>query len=407
MDGISYHDFWIGGNFGQVIFCRDEKTDRFIAEVPVRISKQEQKAATKFLDPEKVKNAVYRHFARNKKTENPNRAFKNLIAKVETKVDKDASYGRDQDSTYVIVSLTHKKLMTFSTDEATSDEIRAGLQEYVDAVNVLVNDITKETGALQKMRRYSFFVDTPYYEGDEVDDGLSGHIDQKFSKLVVRMREPVKLKDIGGQKQAKEEVADIIMALQNPEVMQAHSTTPPTGIIFHGPAGTGKTLLAMAIATEVNAEVYNIKLTDIANSPYINEGAKNAKELFDFLRHKAKKSDKRIIVILDELDALFKKRGGNNQSQEDTKIVNTFLAEMSGFDDMKNVIFVGTTNHYADLDPAMIRSGRFGTKVRVELPDVEGREEALRIHIGKHKSLAQRQTFSDDLDIRAIAEKCE
>ena len=76
-------------------------------------------------------------------------------------------------------------------------------------------------------------------------------------------------------------------------------------------------------------------------------------------------------MILDELDALFKKRGGNNQSQEDTKIVNTFLAEMSGFEDMKNVIFIGTTNHYDSLDAAMVRSGRFTTKVRVELPDME------------------------------------
>lgn len=129
----------------------------------------------------------------------------------------------------------------------------------------------------------------------------------------------------------------------------------------------------MVIATEVNAEVYNIKMTDIATSAFINSGANSIKDLFEFIRAKSKQNTgKHIIVILDEMDALLKKRESNGtQSDEDKKIVNIFLAEMSGFATGSNVMFIGTTNNYDSLDSAVVRSGRFGTKVKVDLPDQE------------------------------------
>lgn len=165
----------------------------------------------------------------------------------------------------------------------------------------------------------------------------------------------------------------------------------------------------MVIATEVQAEVYNIKMTDIATNAYINTGANAIKELFEFIRVKAQQSSgKHIIIILDEMDALLKKREGINQSDEDKKVVNTFLAEMSGFDTKGNVMFIGTTNNYDSLDSAVVRSGRFSTKVKVDLPDQEGRIEAFKIHTEKAKSRAERKdTFMADLDFSCLAQESD
>lgn len=162
----------------------------------------------------------------------------------------------------------------------------------------------------------------------------------------------------------------------------------------------------MVIATEVDAEVYNIKMTDIATNAYINTGANGIKELFDFIRAKAQQNtQKHIIIILDEMDALLKKRDGINQSDEDKKIVNTFLAEMSGFDTRSNVMFIGTTNNYDSLDSAVVRSGRFSTKVKVDLPDQEGRMEAFKIHIEKARKRAHRKDiFTENIDLSVLAQ---
>lgn len=143
-------------------------------------------------------------------------------------------------------------------------------------------------------------------------------------------------------------------------------------------------MLAKAVASEVDAEVYNIKLTDIATDGYVNTGANNIHKLFTFIRQKAQENRK-IVVILDELDALFGKRGDTNGSREDTKIVNTFLTEMSGFDTMENVVFIGTTNLLANIDPAVIRSGRLTTKIKVDLPNADGLKQIYQIHLDKLK----------------------
>lgn len=181
-------------------------------------------------------------------------------------------------------------------------------------------------------------------------------------------------------------MASIVKTLKHQDVMRSWGAKPTSGIIFYGPPGTGKTLLAMVIATKVDAEVYNIKMTDIATNAFINTGANSIKDLFAFIRAKAEQNSKKhVIIILDEMDAILKKRDGINQSDEDKKIVNTFLAEMSGFDTRSNVMFIGTTNNYDSLDSAVVRSGRFSTKVKVDLPDQEGRIEAFRIHMEKAK----------------------
>lgn len=151
-------------------------------------------------------------------------------------------------------------------------------------------------------------------------------------------------------------------------------------------------MLAKALASEVDAEVYNVKLTDIATNAYINTGSNNIQKLFEFIEQKAK-NNKKIVVILDELDALFGKRGEINGSHEDTKIVNAFLTGMSGFDTMENVIFIGTTNLLANIDPAVIRSGRFTTKIKVDLPNADGLKQIYQIHLDKLKKISTKNSI--------------
>ena len=166
-------------------------------------------------------------------------------------------------------------------------------------------------------------------------------------------------------------------------------------------------MLAKAVASEVDAEVYNIKLTDIATSAYINTGSNNVQKLFAFIRQKAQ-NNKKIVVILDELDSLFGKRDEINGSREDTKIVNTFLTEMSGFDTMENVIFIGTTNLLANIDPAVIRSGRLTTKVKVDLPNTDGLKQIYQIHLDKLKKISKKfYNATEKLDIDAIVQRSD
>ena len=166
-------------------------------------------------------------------------------------------------------------------------------------------------------------------------------------------------------------------------------------------------MLAKAVASEVDAEVYNIKMTDIATSAYINTGSNNVQKLFAFIRQKAQEN-KKIVVILDELDALFGKRGDTNGSREDTKIVNTFLTEMSGFDTMENVIFIGTTNLLENIDSAVIRSGRLTTKVKVDLPNTDGLKQIYQIHLNKLRKISKKfYHATEKLDIDAIARQSD
>ncbi len=173
---------------------------------------------------------------------------------------------------------------------------------------------------------------------------------------------------------------------------------PTRGLIFEGPSGTGKTLLAKAIASEVDADVYDIKLTDIASSAYVNEWANNVSKMFAEIRQKVK-NGKKMIIILDELDALFGNRNNSHSSKEDTKIVNTFLTEMSGMEDLQDVIFIGTTNLVEAIDPAVRRSGRMGMVITVDKPDKAALEQIFDIHI---TNLRNRSKKFDELFKKAL-----
>ncbi len=178
-------------------------------------------------------------------------------------------------------------------------------------------------------------------------------------------------------------------------------------MIFYGPSGTGKTLLAKALASSIDADIFTIKMTDIANTAYINEGAKNIADLFTYLRSRAEEQPtKRIVIIMDEMDALFKKRIGVNASAEDGKIVNTFLTEMDGFEKLQNVLFIGTTNVLDSIDNAIKRSLRFGTHIKVDLPSLEERAEIFQIAVKNAARKAKIDLF-DALDYQDLAKESE
>ncbi len=214
---------------------------------------------------------------------------------------------------------------------------------------------------------------------------------KSFNNNLIKNPEKVTLADIWGQEEAKKEIEDIINFIKYEDIMKSWSAENTNGIIFEGPSWTWKTLFAKAIANEIDAEVYNIKLSDIASGPYINEWVSNVHNLFEFIKIKNKNSNKKVVIIFDEVDALFKKRDSwRNNSWEDIKIVNTFLTEMDDISSLGNVIFIGTTNLIESIDPAIIRSGRMTTKIRLNLPNNEERKQIFEIHINKAKSKSKK-----------------
>jgi len=226
--------------------------------------------------------------------------------------------------------------------------------------------------------------------------------ESEIEKFIVKDTQ-ISLNDIWWNTDAKIEISKIINSIKFEEIMKEWWAKTTTWIIFEWPSGTWKTMLAKVIAHEIDAIVFNIKLTDIASDAYINTWSKNIKQIFEYIRKKHKTTWKKIILILDELDALFKKRW-QDWSREDTKIVNEFLTQMDWFDDNSWLIIIWTTNRYDDLDQAVIRSWRISKKVSIPLPNEEDRKQIFWLYIEKAKLWREKviKAFTDiDLDILA------
>ena len=211
------------------------------------------------------------------------------------------------------------------------------------------------------------------------------------AKIYVKSSTGIKFSDVAGEDEAKELLTEIVDYLHNPEKYREIGAAMPKGALLVGPPGTGKTLLAKAVAGEANVPFFSISGSEFVEM-FVGMGAAKVRDLFKQANEKAP-----CIVFIDEIDTISKKRDGNisgNDEREQT--LNQLLTEMDGFDGSKGVVILAATNRPDSLDPALLRPGRFDRRIPVELPDLQGREEILKVHAKKIK-------VSDNVDFREIA----
>lgn len=211
------------------------------------------------------------------------------------------------------------------------------------------------------------------------------------AKIYVASETGIKFHDVAGEDEAKEQLQEIVDFLHNPAKYQAIGATMPKGALLVGPPGTGKTLLAKAVAGEAEVPFFSISGSEFVEM-FVGMGASKVRDLFQQAKEKAP-----CIVFIDEIDAIGKKRDGQiggNDEREQT--LNQLLTEMDGFEDNTGVIILAATNRPESLDPALLRPGRFDRRVPVELPDLKGREDILKVHAKKIK-------VGDNVDYNKVA----
>ena len=202
------------------------------------------------------------------------------------------------------------------------------------------------------------------------------------AKVYVKSSTGIKFTDVAGEDEAKELLTEIVDFLHNPEKYREIGASMPKGALLVGPPGTGKTLLAKAVAGEAEVPFFSIYGSEFVEM-FVGMGAAKVRDLFKQANEKAP-----CIVFIDEIDTIGKKRdgsgmGGGNDEREQT--LNQLLTEMDGFDGSKGVVILAATNRPDSLDPALLRPGRFDRRIPVELPDLQGREEILKVHAKKIK----------------------
>ena len=208
------------------------------------------------------------------------------------------------------------------------------------------------------------------------------------AKVYVKSSNGIKFSDVAGEDEAKENLAEIVHYLHDPKQYEEIGASMPKGILLVGPPGTGKTMLAKAVAGEANVPFFSMSGSEFVEM-FVGMGASKVRDLFSQAKEKAP-----CIVFIDEIDAIGQKRDGRiggNDEREQT--LNQLLTEMDGFDDNSGVIILAATNRPESLDPALTRPGRFDRRVPVELPDLKGREEILKVHAKKVK-LAENVDFN-------------
>lgn len=211
------------------------------------------------------------------------------------------------------------------------------------------------------------------------------------AKIYVNSTEGIKFTDVAGEDEAKENLTEIVEYLHNPGKYKEIGASMPKGILLVGPPGTGKTMLAKAVAGEASVPFFSISGSEFVEM-FVGMGASKVRDLFSQAKEKAP-----CIVFIDEIDAIGKKRDGQiggNDEREQT--LNQLLTEMDGFEENTGVIILAATNRPESLDPALLRPGRFDRRVPVELPDLKGREDILRVHAKKIK-------VAGDVDFNKIA----
>ena len=222
-------------------------------------------------------------------------------------------------------------------------------------------------------------------------DSMMFGMGKSNAKVYVKSTKGIKFMDVAGEDEAKENLAEIVEYLHNPERYREIGASMPKGILLVGPPGTGKTMLAKAVAGEADVPFFSMSGSEFVEM-FVGMGASKVRDLFKQAKDKAP-----CIVFIDEIDAIGKKRDGQiggNDEREQT--LNQLLTEMDGFEENNGVIILAATNRPETLDPALLRPGRFDRRVPVELPDLKGREAILKVHAKKVK-------IADDVDFEKVA----
>ena len=221
---------------------------------------------------------------------------------------------------------------------------------------------------------------------------MSFNMGTSNAKVYVKSSDGIKFSDVAGEDEAKENLTEIVDYLHNPDKYKEIGASMPKGILLVGPPGTGKTMLAKAVAGEASVPFFSMSGSEFVEM-FVGMGASRVRDLFQQAKEKAP-----CIVFIDEIDAIGQKRNtgvmGGNDEREQT--LNQLLTEMDGFEGNNGVIILAATNRPESLDPALTRPGRFDRRVPVELPDLKGREEILKVHARKIK-------VADDVDFSKIA----
>src|SRR5204863_8159455 len=212
------------------------------------------------------------------------------------------------------------------------------------------------------------------------------------ARMLSKEKNKTTFKDVAGVEEAKEEVSELVEFLKDPKKFQKLGGRIPKGILMIGAPGTGKTLLAKAIAGEADAAFFSISGSDFVEM-FVGVGASRVRDMFEQARKNTP-----CLIFIDEIDAVGRSRGhglgGGNDEREQT--LNALLVEMDGFDTQEGIIIIAATNRPDVLDPALLRPGRFDRQITVNLPDVRGREETLRVHAKKVK-------LAEGVDLAVIA----
>ncbi len=241
------------------------------------------------------------------------------------------------------------------------------------------------------------FIALGQYLNKKLAEQMGGHNSMQFAmgksnaKVYVESTQGIRFEDVAGEDEAKESLSEIVDYLHNPEKYTEVGASMPKGVLLVGPPGTGKTMLAKAVAGEANVPFFSISGSEFVEM-FAGMGASKVRDLFKQAKEKAP-----CIVFIDEIDTIGKKRDtqlGGNDEREQT--LNQLLTEMDGFEGNSGVMILAATNRPESLDPALTRPGRFDRTIPVELPDLKGREEILKVHAKKVK-------LADDVNLHDIA----
>ena len=223
-------------------------------------------------------------------------------------------------------------------------------------------------------------------------DSLMFNMGKSDAKIYVKSAEGIKFADVAGEDEAKENLTEIVNYLHDPTKYQEIGASMPKGVLLVGPPGTGKTMLAKAVAGEANVPFFSMSGSEFVEM-FVGMGASKVRDLFKQAKEKAP-----CIVFIDEIDAIGQKRSGGQYGGNDEReqTLNQLLTEMDGFEGNNGVIILAATNRPESLDPALLRPGRFDRRIPVELPDLQGRIDILKVH-------AQKIKLAGNVDFSAIA----